>query len=211
MARSLHPLANSSAVTRGSAAVVVFALVTLAACVPGGALTTGSTSPTATASFTPENTLPPDKQADADRIAAALASASAANASLGITKDADSGSPKPGPTADQTTLEPHVPAGAGTIIESSDPAPGVNAPITNRWFASLGTGGFVSVFAGRDATDESQGLVLVTYGMPGDVQRFDAPGAHGALDIIGAVDDVLSLRAADGTTISFDVSTLSFR
>ena len=192
---------------RLGASLAVFAVVVLASCTVGmGGAPLVSETP---ASVTPEATLPPDKQTDKDRRLAALAAASAANASLGATKGADSGSPNPGPS-DGGILEPHFTAGAGMVIESTDPAPGLDAPITNHWFESPSPADFVSVFAGRDATDVSQGIVLVSHGMPGDVQRFNAPGAHGALEIVGAVGEVLTLHGEDGSTLYFDVSTLSF-
>jgi hypothetical protein len=190
-------------------ASLIFALISLLAFSAGvgaGALATPSTS----ASATPEDTLPPDKQAELDRDLQAMASAEAANESLGITKANDPGRPLPGPT-DGAILEPHFVAGAGMVIESTYPAPGMDAPVTNVWFEDRGGSDFTTVFAGRDAKDVSQGLVLVTHGMPGDVQRFDAPGAHGALEVVGAVGELLTLRAADGATQYFDAASLSFR
>jgi hypothetical protein len=189
-------------------ASLIFALISLLACSAGvgaGALVTPATS----ASATPD-TLPPEKQIDEDRRVQAMASAEAANEWLGTTKAGDSGSPLPGPT-DWGILEPHFVAGAGMVIESTDPAPGVDAPIRNVWFEDRGGSDWITVFAGRDSMDVSQGLVLVTYGMPGDVQRFDAPGAHGALEVVGAAGALLTLRAADGTVQYFDASSLSFR
>jgi hypothetical protein len=108
-------------------------------------------------------------------------------------------------------LVPHVSAGDGTIFETNDPAPGSDAVITNRWYENKGNSDFVSVFAGRDAVDHTDGLLLVTYGMPGDLRRFDPPSRHGALRIVGASGEVLDLIAADGHRYTFDVAALLFR
>ena len=156
------------------------------------------------------SSLPPGKQADLDRQNAALASAQAANEANGITKAQDPGPPT-GPSDTGVILDPHFPAGAGTVFETSDPAPGSDAVIINRWYENKGDSDFVTVFAGRDALNDSEGLLLVTYGMPGDLHRFDAPGAHGALRIVGAAGDVLAIRATDGHSYQFDVSALAFR
>jgi hypothetical protein len=156
------------------------------------------------------SSIPPDKQAQLDARDSALASASAANAANGITKGEDSGPPT-GPSATGVILVPHVAAGAGTIFETNDPAPGSNAVISNSWYENKGNSDFVTVFAGRDAVDHTDGLLLVTYGMPGDLRRFDAPSRHGALRIVGALGEVLDLVAVDGYRYNFDVATLAFR
>src|SRR5947207_4732930 len=165
----------------GSLALLTSFLV--ASCAIGTGVAT-SDVPTTTTTAAPAVTLPPAKQADENRRLAALAAASAAAAAQGITKADDPGSPNPGPSDADVILDPHFKAGAGMVVESTDPAPGMDAVITGHWFEDRGNGDFVSVFAGRDAKNESQGLVLVTYGMPGDVQRFNAPGTDGALEIV---------------------------
>jgi hypothetical protein len=153
---------------------------------------------------------PPDKQAQLDARESTLVAASAANSANGVTKGEGSGPPT-GPSDTGVILVPHVAAGAGTIFETSEPAPGSDAVIANAWFEKKSTGDFVSVFAGRDALDQTDGLLLVTHGMPGDLRRFDAPSRHGALRIVGALGEVLDLVAADGYRYTFDVATLAFR
>jgi hypothetical protein len=189
-------------------ALAAFTVAVVASCAVGpGAIS--SDAPTRTASAAREMTLPPNKQADEDRRLAALAAASADAAARGITKADDPGPPTPGPSEADIILDPHFNAGAGMVIQSTDPAPGVDAVITGYWFEDRGNSHFVSVFAGRDAKNQSQGVVLVTFGLP-DVLRFNAPGAHGRLEIVGAVGEVLDLRAADGAALRFDVTALKF-
>jgi hypothetical protein len=182
-------------------------LLALAACSARG-VAAPPTSTSVAASEQPTDTLPSDKQAELDRIAQQLASAQAQYS--GVPKSGDSGSPKPEDSAGQTILEPHYDAGAGTVIETSDPPPGSDAVISNRWFERRAGGTFIVVYAGRDGTVTTDGLVLLYDGSP-QVQRIDAPVGHGALHIVGATGEVLDLQAADGATLKFDAASRSFK
>jgi hypothetical protein len=157
---------------------------------------------------TPSLTLPPEKQADEDARASALAAAQAANASAGVKKQ-DYASP-PSATADPgTILDPHYTAGAGTVFDPADAPPGSDAVITDQWFETKAPGDFVSVFAGRDASKPTDGMLLITVDLQ-TYARYDAPGAHGALRIVGATGEVLALLAEDGKPFTFDVPSRTF-
>lgn len=197
--RELLLLGLIAACLTALAACSVAAGGTGAAAVPAVALATASTSP---------QSLPPDKQAYLDRQAQMQVSTAAMAANAGITK-ASAPTPPPLPPG-ATALAPMTSAGDGTIVDSSASPPGVNAKITNRWYEQLTTGDFVVVFAGAPSGSTTTGLVLVTAGPGTPARTFTAPGHHGALTILGAGGQTLSLRAADGTLLSFDVSTLSF-
>lgn len=166
--------------------------------------------------LTPGWTLPPEKQADIDAQANARAAAAAANARAGIIKANDPGRP-PESAGDQGAIpQPHIAAGSGTLVEWDQPAPGSSLPVLNQWFEDSGDGVFVSVYAGGDPASRNASVIQVALGgLPGGfvrkVERYDAPGGHGPLRIVGATAEVLELAAADGSILHFDVGGRKFK
>lgn len=156
------------------------------------------------------HTLPPAKQAFLDREAQVRAQAAASNAAAGIAKS-NAPAPSAAPPGSQMALDPESQAGDGILIQSSVPPAGEQDTIVkNRWYLSLGSAGILVVYAGCDATVQSEGVVLVSRGSGAPIDRFVAPGGHGCLAIVGASARTLQLAAADGFTIQFDVRTSAF-
>ncbi|MDP2948795.1 MAG: hypothetical protein Q8P22_04585 [Chloroflexota bacterium] len=123
--------------------------------------------------------------------------------------------PQPSPCSDDNS--PCVPAGAGTIVETQQArySPMVFS-FQNHWF-EVKDGQYVVVFAGREgsAGDPSQGVVVVEVDtmdfMPvagGGIYR--TPIKDGAVRIVGADGERLTLTSASGATFIFDVASRTF-
>jgi hypothetical protein len=114
------------------------------------------------------------------------------------------------PTATWSSAAEWFPAGSGIIVESGQ-VPGAG-DIRNRWYQK-GESVNTVVYAGRLLKDRSQGMLLIrqdgtVFGAPppGGGGTYYTPTRHGAVRIVGAVGEVLELKAEDGTTFHFDVA-----
>lgn len=105
---------------------------------------------------------------------------------------------------------PYTIAGAGRIYQDNSAYMGF-PPIKNRWVAEIGDES-IEVYAGRDRFDATQGVLVVLQknhrtGVGRGPDGYNTPIKAGAVAIIDAVDQRLTLRAADGTLFYFDVPT----
>src|SRR5205085_1528877 len=119
----------------------------------------------------------------------------------------------PPPTPVLPTIPPDI-AGAGFLIPAGcnmEPAyKGMLISAPPRWAEGFGDQ-MITVCAGVSKTDFQQGVVMVAQG---DVRRlirgpddYLTPIRAGALTIIGAVGERLTLRTDNGTLFYFDVPT----
>lgn len=160
--------------------------------------------------------LPPEKQSAFDRIAQDQAIGRANPAP----KQPDATPPQmivpaldpPQFPGVQTSL-----AGAGVIIESQMAPPGAKNSIWVNLWQEQGATRSIGVSAGAVADDPQQGLV--DWVQSGPAPSFaNATGAElrtptrsGAVRVIAASGEVLTLRAADGTLFTFDAQAGAFR
>jgi hypothetical protein len=108
-------------------------------------------------------------------------------------------------------------AGNGMIVETEDGPPGARDSLwLNLWQETSATRS-VAVYAGGVADDPDQGLVVwVTTGPPpafANATEHDLPTPirAGAVRVVSAVGELLTLQAADGTQLVFDASNGTFR
>jgi hypothetical protein len=106
-------------------------------------------------------------------------------------------------------------AGNGFIIEQTFGPPGDSeGAYLNNWYAQSDKS-LIGVWAGKLVADEKQGIVTVAIFTSDGVWirggRFLTPSRDGAVRVVGAVGDVLTLRAEDGNEITFDADTFSFK
>jgi hypothetical protein len=107
---------------------------------------------------------------------------------------------------------PHRSAGSGTIVESGQaPFPASMYTFGNRWFEGTRDGDLV-VYAGAARDDPAQGLVAVRLigGAVGPATVYRTPVRSGAVRIVGAEGNRLTLVASNGARLVFDVSSRSF-
>ncbi|MPZ57462.1 MAG: hypothetical protein GEU91_13365 [Rhizobiales bacterium] len=122
--------------------------------------------------------------------------------------------PAPTPAGGPITV-PQRPAGAGIIVESGlAPLPGSVYKIENSWHKSEGNG-FIQVFAGAEREDPAQGVVAVVVapgnGQPSPpVEVYRTPTKAGAVRVVEAEGERLTLRTSSGATFIFDVPTRRF-
>ncbi|MGC8635383.1 MAG: hypothetical protein ACP5VP_12160 [Candidatus Limnocylindrales bacterium] len=185
------------------AVTVAAALVTVvsAAALGAGVLAGGPATPS----------LPATKQATLDAYASLVARE---KANAGVTKP--TWTPIPIASQDVVQLISHRAAGAGELYDGATQLPGQTGIVVANVWVEQQQGRIVDVFAGGVVDDPTKGVVTVAIWNSsravwlGGGTSF-APGDHGALRIVGATGETLSLRATDGSTITFDVPTLSFR
>ena len=107
---------------------------------------------------------------------------------------------------------PHRASGGGTIVESGQaPFPASAFTFENRWFQQTAAGDLV-VYAGAAHDDPTQGLVVVRLigaklGQP-TVRR--TPARAGAVRVVEAKGEKLTLAASNGTRLVFDVGSRTF-
>ncbi len=156
--------------------------------------------PTVAQSPTPD-VLPPAKQAILAKQDAAISVGQSLAASR--PKSADTATPVPADPG--SYVAPHFAIGSGNVVATTDPPPGDNGEIAvvTEWVRDPAS---PTVFTGSDPTDPSAGVVLAQTGEHGQPLRLVVPG-HGALTIIGGSDTSLQLLAADGTTMTYDVTS----
>lgn len=156
-------------------------------------------------------TLPPAKQATVDAYAA-LVAREEANA----TSANPNWSPIPIASGDVVQLIPHHPAGAGELYDGATQLPGQpGIVVANVWVEQLPTR-IVEVYAGGVTDDPTQGVITVAIWNTSRAVwlsggSYWSPAHHGSLTIIGATGEALALRAADGSTVTFDAATDTFR
>lgn len=127
--------------------------------------------------------------------------------------------PNPVPAAARAFVTPvsgdlmRTVAGTGTIVETTQgPFSASTFQVQNEWYEDT-NGASIGVYAGTLGQDPSQSAVFVIVEgvIPGITSGvYDAPAKGGAVRIVGATGNTLSLRAADGTTVTFDVTTHTF-
>lgn len=156
--------------------------------------------------------LPPEKQAIVDTYVA--------RQQAGQAHPAPKLGPAAVPSAAPDLITPTVartPMGAGYLVDAADtmrPAGDSTDAFTNSWYA-LGPALNVDVWAGTHALDPNQAFLLV---VRWDAHRlsilssgtYDAPTKVGPITIVAATGTTLTLRAADGTSYTFDVLTHRF-
>jgi hypothetical protein len=79
----------------------------------------------------------------------------------------------------------------------------------NQWYVQTANGE-IRVYAGAEKRDVQQGVLFVSVRnspRPRSIDGYYTPLRAGAVRIISAVDERLTLRAADGTRFTFDVPT----
>lgn len=114
----------------------------------------------------------------------------------------------------------HRSAGAGTIVDTGmAPMPSAVYAGQNRWYESKG-GDNIIVYAGAEGRDHAQGVLIVAVENstnPGTKQVSGATGGHyltpekaGAVRIVDAKGEQLTLQSASGTTFIFDVASRTF-
>jgi len=167
--------------------------------------------------FSPDDTLrlPPEKQAILER-ERQFREGTPPLPSLppkGEVQPGKPGSP-PEPTL-EPALVPRKAAGAGTIIEDGQ------APISsmvfsgrNRWYEVKGDEK-IAVYAGADGQDPSQGVLIVVILSLDETTKkggatYRSPIKDGALSIVGAEQERLTLVSEGGTTFIFDVAARQF-
>lgn len=107
-------------------------------------------------------------------------------------------------------------AGDGHIVDSDLGPPGtVDATYSNDWYETTSSE-VVEVYAGALSSDPTQGFVLVVrwdldHASILASNHVSSPTKAGALTIVGATGEVLALRAADGSSINFDVDSGQFQ
>jgi hypothetical protein len=197
-----------SSSTRARVLWVAFGLLTLALPASAASLGLGAGVPTgaiaaAGAAKPTLDALGLTKQAYEDRYAAARATAREQDHSASI--------PPPSmPTHAPVLPQPRTQAGAGTIIETGlAPYPGSIYRFENRWVMETPARAIV-VYAGSWVADPAQGLVIVDSSPRGVGGAFPTPTNSGAVRVVDADGQRLTLVAVDGTTFVFDVAALAF-
>jgi hypothetical protein len=103
-----------------------------------------------------------------------------------------------------------TPAGAGRILNSKSRGLG-EPPVRNSWVAEIGSV-VIEVAAGWSREDETQGLLAIRErntqtGEGQGLEIFLSPTNSGALEVVDAAGQVLTLAAEDGTIFYFDVQS----
>jgi hypothetical protein len=103
----------------------------------------------------------------------------------------------------------------GTITDQAQPPfSSSDYDVNNSWAETSG-GNYVSVFAGNEGGDSSQGVVVVDTGPIGTAPgapgysetAYPTSGQDGSLTMVSASGWTITLEAADGTTYYFDATT----
>lgn len=156
-------------------------------------------------------TLPATKQATVDAYTALVAreKANAAPAN-------PNWSPIPIANGDVVQLIPHHAAGAGELYDGATQLPGQTGIVVANVWVERQPGRIVEVYAGGVADDPTLGVITVAIWNSSRAVwlgggSYWAPAHHGSLAIIDAAGEALALRAADGSTVTFDAVTDAFR
>jgi hypothetical protein len=107
---------------------------------------------------------------------------------------------------------PTAASASRAIVESGQaPFPGSLYTFENRWFKSTGDGDLV-VYAGAERDDPARGLVAVRLvgSTPGAAAVYHTPVAAGAVGIVAAEGERLTLVSISGARFVFDVSSRTF-
>src|SRR5258706_5035960 len=113
----------------------------------------------------------------------------------------------PGPTEPPP---PSTPAGVGFIIDpdrEDSLSKLMTVTVVSSWYADI-DGQYISVFAGSDYNDPSQGAIFVAINgslLPPESGKFLTPDRSGPVHIVGAQGERLILRSDQGKTYYFDV------
>ena len=100
----------------------------------------------------------------------------------------------------------------GSITDAPPPFSSQQFVTQNSWWDVVG-GESYQVWAGSEASDASQGVVIIMAGPASDtshagnytLQAFPTPTQHGPVSITASTGTVLTLTSSDGTTFTFDV------
>lgn len=109
----------------------------------------------------------------------------------------------------------HIAAGAGTIVQSGlAPFPGFVFRGQNRWY-EVKNGATIIVYAGAMGQDATQGEVIVEQASAGyhtiaGPFVYRTPVKTGAVHVTGASGERLTLQAANGASIVFDMASRGF-
>ena len=143
--------------------------------------------------------VPPEKPALLDReVAEKVASR--------VAPPRQAGDPGPFQPADL----PRTPAGAGTIVEDGQaPFSGQFFHFENRWWEAK-DGEEIVVYAGLARTEPEQGIVIVTTTKSNECGMYRTPIRAGALSVVGAEGERLTLATRSGATFVFDVPSRTF-
>jgi len=161
-----------------------------------------------------DSPLPPDKQAIVDREAKARSDALSQPLPPNARKDVE---PYIQATATPWSPIAKVPAGAGSIVETGlAPFSSEEILVENQW-QEIKDGNYVTVFAGASGGDHSQGLLIITaetvngeHPIPSAGGGYLSPMKTGALGVVGADGERLTLASAGGATLFFDVASRLF-
>ncbi len=161
----------------------------------------------------PYPTLPPEKQAIADREEKLRLDALAAPIPPAFAKGPPPTRQPPSSPLPDNILR--IPAGAGTIVEEGlAPFPSSAYLFQNSWHEAQGDQTII-VYAGVEAHDRSQGLAVVLVDLdykpvPGAGGFYLTPSKSGSVRIVDAQGLLLPLDAKDGTRFLFDVASRQF-
>ena len=115
-----------------------------------------------------------------------------------------------------TVTLPHNPAGAGFLVDGAMPQLSASEFLArNDWFFETGPGEREVAWAGVSGQNQAQGEVVIIDESDAKgfhvVGFYPTPAAHGAIRISGATGKVLTLKADDGTELTFDVPSRSYK
>jgi len=114
---------------------------------------------------------------------------------------------------------PHRAAGNGTIVETRQAKVSPTEFLgQNRWVEQVGNAG-IAVYAGASRSDPTQGVVVVSVEGKDPLTRppaglvggtYPTPTRAGAVHVVDATGERLTLAAANGATFIFDVPSRSY-
>ena len=112
------------------------------------------------------------------------------------------------------TAEPAAPPPAGILQDVNGELPTSKDPLLNAWQGRV-DGRFMTVYAGAQAGDPQQGILIVVTLKDASGAAFEqallrAPGRSGAVRVVSADGPVLTVRAASGATFTFDAASRRF-
>jgi hypothetical protein len=122
--------------------------------------------------------------------------------------------PEPGPRFPNVKTQA---AGAGTIIKTQFAPPGAKNSLWKNLWQEQGPAHGIALYAGAVADDPQQGVVFWMHSGPPPAYldttaaQLPTPTRHGAVHVESASGEVLTLRADDGTTFTFNAATGQFQ
>lgn len=109
----------------------------------------------------------------------------------------------------------HRPAGAGTIVHNGQaPLAAILYHVENHWY-EVKNGATIIVYAGAERQNPAQGMVVVEIASAGYTHVagpfiYRTPTRAGSVHVASASGEQLTLAAANGSSVVFDVPSASF-